>query len=1294
MFRSKRPIILTVCLYLVFGFSWILGTDYLLERSFPDPEAFAGWQSVKGLAFILTSAIFFFLALRSTAAKVSVDASLGVTEGCEHSDPSDSPRKTTGRLWVPVGLFVVTIFVLMVAGVAVYRQIYIAMRADAWSDLRNVAGLKALQVNDWRRERFGDVATITGDKNFMQTLQVWLERGENSGVVPDRIIRRMEAIRKGYGYHALLICDTSGTLRYSASEHPSPIPAEPVLNKVLRERRPAFSSFHVPLEGGPQVVDFVVPLANAEGGREKIFGALVFRMPIENGLFPDLQWWSGSFRSSETLVIQNAGNVSPVVISFRHDGGMKHVVTQGDKIGGLRSFLLQVKQEHVSETLDYRGVPVLAVLEPVPDADWLLVTKVDRDEVYRPLRRLGMASGLAVLFLTGVSALGIGLWWRQQQAGFAVAQLRGQLQRQSLRQQLEYLTRFANDSILLLDGQGKIVEANERALKTYGYSRQELLGMNIRALRAPETLKDFDTLWEKSYDQGVLFETRHRRADGSFFPVEVSARRVETGDRVWCQSIIRDITERKLHEEKIQSLTRLYNVLSHTNQAIVRHRDQQSLFDDICRVAVQIGGLRMAVITAIAPDPGQFSPVANHGADPDFLSTINRRSLEGIGGHGPTLKVVKSKQPFICNDIEGDAALQPCLDLAERFGFRSVALFPLTRGGTIFGTLNLYAMEKHFFDPDLTAVLEEMASDITFALDTFDKERARIKVEERLRETSETLTAVFKATPLPVVINDLKGRVILWNPAAEQVFGWRQEELIGKVLPTVPDDRGDEFFALVERVKNGELLREIEVRRLRRDGTLLDMMLFASPLYDGNGQVDRIVALFMDISEQKKAREHIVCLAHYDQLTGLGNRTLLRDRFAQETSRARREGRNLALCLIDLDKFKTVNDALGHSLGDNLLVQVARRLEETVRGADIVCRPGGDEFLILLTDLEEPQDVGKIAQKILQKLEIPFSLEGHTVRMSASMGIGIFPEDGQDLDTLFRNADTAMYAAKEKGRNNFMFFRGEMDRRIRDRLSLENTLRSAFEKKEFFLYYQPQVETESGRITGAEALLRYRHPVEGMIPPDRIIPIAEDSGLIVGIGEWILEEACRRIQDWQMKGLKGLTMAVNLSPVQIFQENFADRARTIMEAHRISPTFLNLELTENIFMEEDQRVRKTLMALKKLGVKISLDDFGTGYSSLSYLKRYAVDEIKIDRTFVKDLCNDPGDAAIVVATIQMAHSLGLQVVAEGVETADQLTFLQNRGCDKYQGYLCSPPLPADDFLSFVESRSSWSFTFD
>lgn len=1280
MQHSQKSIVLIILLYLFLGCVWISATDYLLGWIYPDNPSTLAWQTAKGLAYVLGTGVFFYLALRSTSSKVAAECAMAIASAGGDSTAEKMLPVKHFRLWVPMTVFVLLSLVLIINGIAVYRQISGTIRKNAWANLQNVAGLKVQQIKVWHQERSGDVATITRDGSFMNDLQTWLQKEGSEVPVPERIARRMNALRQAYAYQEIMIYDVRGVPRYRHTErngNPLDDPALATMFTKIRSTSPALR-ISTSKDSG---FDFVMPLATADGS---VFGMLVLGMTENNRLFPELNWRPDSALSAETLLVQESRDGEPMVFVFSagEDGGSAQNALDREN---LLAFAKRMNQEGLFETADHRGVPVLAAVEMVPGFDWMLVTKVDQAEVYLPLFRVGMISGITVLFLVGVSGIGIGLWWRQQMAGFALERVQGQLQRKALRKHFEYLTRFANDIVLLLDDVGCVVEANERAVEAYGYPRSKLIGLGVRDLRVRETMADFDNQWQTAFNAGIIFETRHRRSNGSEFPVEVSARRIDVGGKVWCQSIIRDISERKQAEQKIHRLTSLYNVLSQTNQAIVHHQNRQDLFGEVCRIAVQLGFLRMAVIVSIDRESGKISPVSAFGAEESFLKTIGASGSDGTGAQEAVSQVLKEKRAYVCNDVALDPLLCDRREIAELYGWRSKALFPLFINGEIFGVLNLYAAEKDFFAPDMMEVLNEMATDITFALNSFEKEATRKKTEERFRETSATLKALHQAAPLPIMIIDLEGRATFWNPAAQKVFGWSEEEILNRPLPLIPVDKQEEFLQNISCVKKGEHLRGVEVTRRRSDGRLLDMLLFAAPLYNAEGNVEQIVAMLMDVSEQKQAREHIVCLAHYDQLTGLANRTLLRERFSRETSRAQRDGRHMALCLIDLDKFKTVNDALGHSIGDKLLVQVARRLEKNLRRADVVCRPGGDEFLLLLTDLENPKNCGKVILKILKNLEEPYSLDGHTLRITASMGVSIFPEDGVDLDTLFRNADAAMYSAKDKGRNNFMFFRSQMNQRVLDRLDLENSIRIALEEKNFFLHYQPQVDIQSGQITGAEALLRYSHPERGLIPPDQLIPVAEDSGLIVGIGEWVIDEACRQLNLWDEKGLTALTMAINLSPVQIFQENFAERAKSILDGHRIAPGRLTFELTESIFMKEDDRVRNTLFELKKLGVSISLDDFGTGYSSLSYLKRYAVDELKIDRAFVKDVCSDLGDAAIVRATIQMAHSLGLTTVAEGVEAPAQLEFLRNQLCDSYQGYWCSPPLGAEEFLALFAS---------
>jgi diguanylate cyclase (GGDEF)-like protein len=430
------------------------------------------------------------------------------------------------------------------------------------------------------------------------------------------------------------------------------------------------------------------------------------------------------------------------------------------------------------------------------------------------------------------------------------------------------------------------------------------------------------------------------------------------------------------------------------------------------------------------------------------------------------------------------------------------------------------------------------------------------------------------------------------------------------------------------------------------------------------------------ITENNQAR--LYRLAHYDALTALPNRLLFLDRLSQAMAQARRAERMVAVMLLDLDRFKIVNDNLGHSMGDLLLREVAGRLTECVRESDTVARLGGDEFTILLPEITNIEDAAMVARKILDKLAHPIPLDGHEVFVNASIGITLYPFD-ESVDVLLRNADTAMYHVKEQGGNGFQYYTTEMSTASLKRLSLESALRRALEQQEFVLHYQPQLDLESGRIIGAETLLRWRHPDWGLVAPGDFIPLAEETGLIVPIGEWVLATACRQLKNWQDTGFPPIQIAVNVSARQFNQENFIEIVSGILATTRLDPRCLKIELTESTLMQNGHATIAMLDKLHAMGVQLSIDDFGTGYSSLSYLKRFPIDQIKVDRSFVTNIMSDPNDAALASAIIAMSHSLGIQTIAEGVETEAQLKFLHERNCDQIQGYLISRPLPATEF---------------
>ena len=440
--------------------------------------------------------------------------------------------------------------------------------------------------------------------------------------------------------------------------------------------------------------------------------------------------------------------------------------------------------------------------------------------------------------------------------------------------------------------------------------------------------------------------------------------------------------------------------------------------------------------------------------------------------------------------------------------------------------------------------------------------------------------------------------------------------------------------------------------------------------------------LHHDLEERKRVEQSIRHIAHHDALTGLPNRSLFRDRLTHAMAQADRYHQKLAVMFLDLDRFKAINDTLGHNVGDQLLKIAAERLRSCVRDSDTVARLGGDEFTVIVEDIVEDHDAAAVAQKILDTLSQPFNLYGHEVFISVSVGVTLYPSDDENADNLLRNADSAMYRAKEFGRNNFQFYVAEMNIKARERLRLESSLRRALDRNEFMLYYQPRVSLESGRVIGAEALLRWRHPEMGLVPPSEFIPILDETGMIIPVGDWALREACRQNREWQDRGLPPIRVAVNLSVRQFIQKDLADTIVRALEAANLSAEHLEVEITEDLFLEHNQTNIITLARLKNMGIHISIDDFGTGYSSLSYLKRLPIDTLKIDQSFVRDI-GDPDNKAIASAIIAMASSLRLNVLAEGVETDEQLAFLRAQGCNEIQGFSFSHPLPADEFAQLL-----------
>lgn len=627
-------------------------------------------------------------------------------------------------------------------------------------------------------------------------------------------------------------------------------------------------------------------------------------------------------------------------------------------------------------------------------------------------------------------------------------------------------------------------------------------------------------------------------------------------------ALVRDITARKTVEQQLARMTQLYATLSQCNQAIVRCQNEEELFPTICRDAVTFGGFKMAWIGRIDTAHEHIVPVASYGDGQEYLAdiVISTRA-DDPSGQGPTGTAMRNGEPVWCQDFQHDPRTAPWHERSTRFGWGASAALPLTCDGRVIGVFNLYSGKTHVFDEAEKNLLNEIAIDISYALQRF--------VDEKSRQKSALMI------------------------------------------------------------------------------------------------------------------EH---LANYDPLTGLPNRVLLRDRVQQAIAVAGRAEQSLAVIFLDLDHFKNINDSLGHDIGDNLLRSVAARLLDEVREQDTVSRWGGDEFILLLPDCTA-EGATRVAEKLLTAFGSPYQAAQHELNTTPSIGIALYPADGNDFESLAKAADAAMYRAKQEGRNTFRFFTAAMQAHSQRFLELESALRTALKNNELFLHYQPQFAVEDGHLTGVEALMRWQHPTLGLIAPSEFIAIAEISGQILQLGAWVMQQAIRQAKAWQDEGLPTISMAVNLSAAQFRQSNLVQQTKAMLNVAGLDARYLELELTESMAMEDPQAAIEVIDALHAAGITLSIDDFGTGYSSLAYLKRFRISKLKIDQSFVRDIASDPNDRAIVDAIITMAHSLGFTTIAEGVETAEQLTFLREHGCHEAQGYYFSKPLPADEFKAFAWAKN-------
>ena len=826
----------------------------------------------------------------------------------------------------------------------------------------------------------------------------------------------------------------------------------------------------------------------------------------------------------------------------------------------------------------------------------------------------------------------------------------------------------------LFDHTGKFLRWNRHLEYVSGYSPEEISRMHPLDLIAAEDRELVGRKIQEAFTKGMVdVEASLATRDGMRIPNYFTGVRIIIDEVPCLLGMGVDISERKRAEDE----SRLMQVIT---LAISESTDIDSALGVALTKICEATGWVLGEAWAPGADGTrlEISP-AYYCGDP-VLEKFRAMSLgytftPGVGLPG---RVWRSKQPEWIKDVT-QAADFPRAAIARESGLKSAMGIPVLAGEEVIVVLVFFVPEMRKEDEKQIQLVSAAAAQLGAVLQ-------RKRAEEALRVSESRLRAIVDAEPECVKIMTAEGELVQMNAAGLAMLEVdRPEQIIGKSLVSfVAPEYREAFRILTEDVLQGKKARlEFEIVGLKGARRWLDM--YAVPLANEKGSAPLILSITRDITERKQNEGRLSYLAHYDSLTDLPNRVLLTERMKEAMAAANLRERLVGIIFLDLDRFKYINDSLGHEEGDMLLKEVAVRASGAVRRGDTVARLSGDEFAFVLADMAHVDDVHFVAQKILDVFRQPFRIAGRELFVTASLGVTLYPFDDRDAQGLLRNADVAMYHAKASGKNNYQFYAAEMTAKATEWLSLENDLRNALSGNQLSLHYQPIANCRTGRILGMEALLRWKHPERGMISPAQFIPLAEETGLIVPIGEWVLRTACAQCRIWQQQGYESLYVAVNLSARQFQQRNLAASIQVVLRETGLDAAYLDLELTEGLVMQQAGTSAIILRELKAMNIRISIDDFGTGYSSLSYLKRFPIDVLKIDQSFVRDIPGDADDMAIAATIITMAHSLGMNVVAEGVETEQQLKFMRENACDAMQGYYLSKPLPAEQFEKFLKN---------
>ena len=1123
-----------------------------------------------------------------------------------------------------IPVFLMLVLIVPLLGYGIVRLHGPELRDDKYAELKAIADLKAGQIETWLDGHRANARILASRSGFVDKVDDMLRTG--SSEAGNDVRESMDEMAVAYGYDIDLLAADGRNVFDPVGADSDPVPPD-VLASALTSGEVQFRDLYREKTGHIHL-DFIVPLLRtSSAGMRQAVGAVVLHTPVQGFLFPLIQEWPTPSPSAETILTRRDGDDVLFLNELRHRKGTAlsyRFPLDAPRLPAAAS-IRSGNKEAVMEGIDYRSTAVLAVVRPVRGTPWHLVAKIDRDEVMAPLRKLVFWVSLVAFFAIACVSAAVLLLWRQRLRTYRLEiAAHASGALRSLAARQEAILAAVPEIIMEVDADKVYRWANPAGLDFFG---DDVIGKEAASyfLGEQDTYGLVEPLFRGDKDL-VYLESWQRRRDGARRLLAWRCRALvgSDGTIAGALSSAQDITERRADEQALQaSESRLRSVLEGAPDAVFLVNAQ-----------------------------GRFV-------------FVNRKATELLDYRAEELLTLGIGDIVAAEDLQ--RALAAHRQVHEEGAAR----------------LELLAKRKDegLVPVELNAVLLPDGLSFGSCRDISERKQS----EERLRLAA----TVFENTQEGVLITDADQRIQMVNRAFCQLTGYAEHEVLGQTPRLLQSGRqGESFYAEMWACLCNDGHWQGEIWNRRKNGDVYPELLSVSAVYDGAGQLTHYVGVFADISRLKSSEAQLEFLAHHDPLTGLPNRLLLLSRLQHSLEVALRESGRLALLMLDLDRFKDVNDCYGHPSGDELLQLVAERLLNRVRRVDTVSRLGGDEFTVLLEDLAHPQDAARLADEIISTLSEPCRLSnGAEVRIGVSVGISLYPDNGQTAVDLLQQADAALYRAKAEGRGCFKYFSDELTQAARERIELGSRLRRAIGENRLRVHYQPQVDIASGRIVGAEALVRWQDPEHGLVPPGRFIPVAEETGLIGEIGAWVLREACRQGRAWLDAGVPPLKLAVNLSPHQFRHNDISATVAEVLRETGYPADWLELELTESALMEREEAAVEMLDRLRTLGIRLAIDDFGTGYSSLAYLKSFPLDVLKIDKSFVDDIPFHQDDMEIAAAIVAMGHTLGFKVLAEGVETAEQLAFLQGKGCDLYQGYLTSPPLPPEAFAKLVRGAA-------